>query len=168
MFNSANIIEATNKMLSNYNDSFRFKEEGKLEAATNSFNRSVMYSQIILSNLAIENISAEVYHGKDLSKYVFAVTTVARCFDSIIEAIVPGNKIAEPFIDSKNKLMNGSRNIVNRYFEESTEKCSLGHKYAVMRGVAEAITSTLGDVGRITTFKAVTIYSGMKDYWKAA
>ena len=43
MFNSTNVITATNEMLKNYNEAFQLKEEGKLEAATSAFNRSVFY-----------------------------------------------------------------------------------------------------------------------------
>ena len=77
MFNSTNVITATNEMLNNYNEAFQLKEEGKLEAATSAFNRSVFYCNVVVSNMILENMIADVLHGKDLAKYVITATTVA-------------------------------------------------------------------------------------------
>lgn len=168
MYNSANIISATNEMLKNYNDAFQLKQEGKLEAATSVFNRSVFYCNVVVSNMMLENMIADVLHGKDLAKYVFTATTVVKSIDSIINAINSGSKIADPFIAAKAAIIRASKNTVYRYFRESEERVGLGRKFAVMRCLAESITATLGDVGHITTFKASGQYIGMKKYWQAA
>ena len=169
MFNSTNVITATNEMLKNYNEAFQLKEEGKLEAATSAFNRSVFYCNVVVSNMMLENmIAADVLHGKDLAKYAFTATTVVKSIDSIINAIHSGSKIADPFIKAKAAIIRTSKNTVQRYFAESEERVGLGRKFAVMRCLAESITATLGDVGHITTFKACDQYIGMKKYWKVA
>ena len=168
MFNSTNIIASTNEMLKNYNDAFQLKQEGKLEAATNVFNRSVFYCNVVVSNMMLGNIITDVLHGKDLAKYVFTATVVAESLDSIINAINSGSKIADPFIKAKDTIIRTSKNTVYRYFTESEERIGLGRKFAVMRCLAESITATLGDVGHITTFKACDQYIGMKKYWQAA
>lgn len=168
MFNSTNIIASTNEMLKNYNDAFQLKQEGRLEAATNVFNRSVFYCNVVVSNMMLGNIIADVLHGKDLAKYVFTATVVVESLDSIINAINSGSKIADPFIKAKDTIIRTSKNTVHRYFRESEERVGLGRKFAVMRCLAESITATLGDVGHITTFKACDQYICMKKYWKAA
>ena len=168
MFNSTNIIASTNEMLKNYNDAFQLKQEGKLEAATNVFNRSVFYCNVVVSNMMLGNIITDVLHGKDLAKYVFTATVVAKSLDSIINAINSGSKIADPFIKAKATVIHASKNTVQRYFTESEERVGLGRKFAVMRCLAESITATLGDVGHITTFKACDQYICMKKYWQAA
>ena len=168
MFNSTNVITATNEMLKNYNDAFQLKQEGKLEAATNVFNRSVFYCNVVVSNMMLGNIITDVLHGKDLAKYVFTATVVVESLDSIINAINSGSKIADPFIEAKASIIRTSKNTVQRYFAESEERVGLGRKFAVMRCLAESITATLGDVGHITTFKACDQYICMKKYWQAA
>ena len=168
MFNSANVITATEEMLKNYNDAFQLKEEGKLEAATSAFNRSVFYCNAVVSNMILENMIADVLHGKDLAKYVFTATTVLKSIDSIINAIKSRSTIADPFITAKATIIRTSKNTVQRYFVESEERVGLGRKFAVMRCLAESITATLGDVGHITTFKACDQYISIKKYWQAA
>lgn len=168
MFNSANIITTTDEMLKNFNDAFQLKEEGKLEAATSAFNRSVFYCNVVVSNMILENMIADVLHGKDLAKYVITATTVVKSIDTIINAIKSGSKIADPFIEAKASIIRTSKNTVQRYFAESEERVGLGRKFAVMRCLAESITATFGDVGHITTFKACDQYIGMKKYWQVA
>ena len=168
MFNSANVITTTDEMLKNFNDAFQLKEEGKLEAATSAFNRSVFYCNVVVSNMILENMIADVLHGKDLAKYVITATTVVKSIDSIINAIKSGSKIADPFIEAKASIIRTSKNTVQRYFAESEERVGLGRKFAVMRCLAESITATFGDVGHITTFKACDQYIGMKKYWQGA
>ena len=168
MFNSANVITTTDEMLKNFNDAFQLKEEGKLEAATSAFNRSVFYCNVVVSNMMLENMMADVLHGTDLAKYAFTATVVATSLDSIINAINSGSKIADPFIKAKDTIIRTSKNTVHRYFRESEERVGLGRKFAVMRCLAESITATFGDVGHITTFKACDQYIGMKKYWQVA
>ena len=168
MFNSANVITTTDEMLKNFNDAFQLKEEGKLEAATSAFNRSVFYCNVVVSNMILENMIADVLHGKDLAKYVITATTVVKSIDSIINAIKSGSKIADTFIEAKASIIRTSKNTVQRYFAESEERVGLGRKFAVMRCLAESITATFGDVGHITTFKACDQYIGMKKYWQVA
>lgn len=168
MFNTTNVISATNEMLNNYNEAFRLKQEGKLEEATSVFNRSVFYCNVASSNMMLENFMADVLHGKDLTKYVLTVTAVVKSIDSIINAINSGSMIADPFIKAKAAIIRASKNTVQRYFVESEERLGLGRKFAVMRCLAESITATFEDAGHITTFKACNQYIEMKKYWQAA